>query len=80
MRKCSASSASATWELDDFPEHNKKPYSAIDPGVRERLEERFAEPNARLAKLLGWQPAWLDLDGAETLAEDGSLVRRQNDG
>ena len=41
------------WKLDDFPEHNKKPYSAIDSGTRERLEERFAEPNARLAKLLG---------------------------
>jgi hypothetical protein len=68
------------WELDSFPEYNKKPYSAIDPQVRTRLEEGYAEPNARLAKLLGWQPAWLGLDGAESLAEDGSLVRRQNDG
>jgi hypothetical protein len=46
------------WTLDDFPEHNKKPYSAIDPGVRERLEARFAEPNARLTKLLGRDFGW----------------------
>ena len=46
------------WTLDDFPEHNKKPYSAIDSGTRERLEERFAEPNARLAKLLGRDFGW----------------------
>jgi hypothetical protein len=46
------------WALDDFPEHNKKPYLAIDPGVRTRLEERFAEPNARLARLLGDDFGW----------------------
>jgi hypothetical protein len=46
------------WELDDFPEHNKKPYSAIDPSVRAMLEERYAEPNARLAELLGWERTW----------------------
>jgi hypothetical protein len=46
------------WELDDFPEHNKKPYSAIDPGARARLEERYAEPNARLAALLGRDFGW----------------------
>jgi Sulfotransferase domain len=76
------------WRLDDFPEHNKKPYSAIDPAVRARLEERYAEPNERLAELLGWPQAWgapssakgLDLDGAQALAKDGALLRGQDDG
>ncbi len=75
------------WQLDDFPEHNKKPYAAIDPAVRARLEERYAEPNARLVELLGWEPAWgtpaarreLDLDGAEALAENRAFLRGQDD-
>jgi hypothetical protein len=46
------------WQLDSFPEHNKKPYSAIDPEVRARLEERYAEPNARLVELLGRDFEW----------------------
>jgi Sulfotransferase domain len=46
------------WQLDSFPEHNKKPYSAIDPNVRARLEERYAEPNARLVELLGRDFEW----------------------
>ena len=46
------------WQLDDFPEHNKKPYSAIDADVRARLEERYAEPNERLERLLGREFSW----------------------
>ena len=46
------------WQLDDFPEHNKKPYSAIDADVRARLQERYAEPNARLLELLGRDFEW----------------------
>ena len=46
------------WQLDDFPEHNKKPYSAIEPDVRARLEERYAEPNERLERLLARQFGW----------------------
>jgi Sulfotransferase domain len=46
------------WRLDSFPEHNKKPYLAIDPAVRARLEERYAEPNERLARLLGREFDW----------------------
>jgi hypothetical protein len=46
------------WTLDDFPEHNKKPYSTIDPAARARLAERYAEPNARLERLLGGSFAW----------------------
>ena len=48
------------WQLDDFPEHNKKPYSAIEPDVRARLEERYAEPNERLERLLGRQFGWAE--------------------
>ena len=48
------------WQLDDFPEHNKKPYSAIEPDVRARLEERYAEPNERLEHLLGRQFGWAE--------------------
>jgi hypothetical protein len=48
------------WQLDAFPEHNKKPYSAIEPDVRARLEERYAEPNERLERLLGRQFGWAE--------------------
>lgn len=46
------------WALDEFPEHNKKPYSGLDPDIRAKLEERYAEPNARLEKLLGRELGW----------------------
>src|SRR6185503_11331882 len=41
------------WELGDFPQHNKKPYSTIDPELRARIDARYAEPNRRLEELLG---------------------------
>jgi hypothetical protein len=46
------------WHLDDFPEHNKKPYAAMPPEVRARLRELYAEPNARLVDLLGRDFEW----------------------
>jgi hypothetical protein len=46
------------WKLKDFPEYNKKPYSTLDPKTRARLEQRYAEPNARLEELLGERFAW----------------------
>lgn len=46
------------WHLDDFTPRNRKPYTAIDPAVRALLEERFAQPNARLARLLGRDFGW----------------------
>jgi hypothetical protein len=46
------------WRLDDFPEHNKKPYAAMRPEVRARLRELYAEPNARLVDLLGRDFEW----------------------
>lgn len=45
-------------QLDDFVARNRASYSPIDPALRARLEERFAEPNARLARLLGRDFAW----------------------
>lgn len=46
--------------LKEAPLFNRLPYTAIEPALRARLEERFAEPNARLARLLdqdfGWGP------------------------
>jgi hypothetical protein len=37
---------------------NRAAYEPIDPEVRARLEDRYAEPNARLALLLGTNFAW----------------------
>jgi hypothetical protein len=49
------------WQPDEFPPRNRASYAPIDPALRARLEERFAEPNARLARLLdrdfGWSSA-----------------------
>jgi sulfotransferase family protein len=46
------------WELEDFPQHNKKPYSSIDPELRARIEARYAEPNRQLEELLGEDLVW----------------------
>ena len=45
----------------DYEPRNVASYAPIEPELRARLEERFAQPNARLAGLLGgdfsWDPA-----------------------
>lgn len=46
------------WRLDKFVPRNRKAYAPIDPALRTRLAERFAEPNARLARLLGTDFGW----------------------
>jgi Sulfotransferase domain len=46
------------WAVRDYEPQNIGAYAPIDPEVRARLEERFAEPNSRLARLLGWDDAW----------------------
>jgi hypothetical protein len=46
------------WPLRDVTFRNRASYSPIDPALRARLEERFAEPNARLRRLLGRDFAW----------------------
>jgi hypothetical protein len=46
------------WELSTYVRRNRASYAPIDPELRARLEERFAEPNARLARLLGSSFSW----------------------
>jgi len=46
------------WKLEEFEVRNKKPYSPIDPDLRAGLEEIFAEPIARLERLLGRTFDW----------------------
>jgi hypothetical protein len=58
------------WRPDEFTTGDRPSYTPMDPELRTRLEERFAEPNARLARLLGRDFAWgSDRDtGARKLA------------
>ena len=47
------------WQPAAFEDRNPGSYKPLAPKVRAGLEERFAEPNARLARLLGrdlWAP------------------------
>jgi len=47
------------WKPEVHPVRNATTYGPLDPAIRADLEERFAEPNARLARLLGrdlWAP------------------------
>jgi lipopolysaccharide transport system ATP-binding protein len=46
------------WRLQEYAPRNRATYAPIDPQTRARLEERFAEPNARLFELLGREFAW----------------------
>jgi hypothetical protein len=46
------------WQLQQFRPRNRASYAPIEPATRTRLEERFAEPNARLAELLARDFAW----------------------
>jgi len=48
------------WQPTDFVARNRGSYAPIDPELRAQLEERLAEPNARLASLLGWDRTWDD--------------------
>jgi Sulfotransferase domain len=50
--------------LDAFGVHNqsKTAPAPIEPQLRARLRERFADPNARLEDLLGWDCGWDDSD------------------
>jgi hypothetical protein len=54
------------WDGLEFKRRNIGSYAPIEPEVRARLEARFAEPNARLARLLGRDLGWdspLEPDG-----------------
>jgi hypothetical protein len=46
------------WRVPDYKPHNVASYEPIDPALRARLEQRFAEPNARLSELLGADFTW----------------------
>jgi hypothetical protein len=46
------------WQPTEFTPRNRASYAPIDPALRARLEERFAEPNARLAQLLDRDFGW----------------------
>ena len=48
----------APWEPPDFPNRNPATYPELDEDTRARLAERFAEPNARLSRLLGRELPW----------------------
>jgi hypothetical protein len=46
------------WQGAQFRHRNKASYAPIDRALRVELEECYAEPNARLAKLLGRDFGW----------------------
>jgi hypothetical protein len=60
------------WQPTDFIARNRGTYAPIDPELRAQLEERLAEPNARLAALLGWERTW-----DRPAAHDSSLHSRR---
>jgi hypothetical protein len=60
------------WQPTDFVARNRGSYAPIDPELRAQLEERFAEPNARLGALLGWERTW-----DRPVAHDSSLHSRR---
>jgi hypothetical protein len=59
------------WNVRDYEPRNIGAYAPIDPDVRARLEQRFAEPNARLARLLGRDFGW-DAGGSAQSVTQGS--------
>ena len=46
------------WRIAHYRARNIGSYAPISPDLRVRLEERFAEPNARLAEVLGQDFGW----------------------
>jgi Sulfotransferase domain len=46
------------WQAPDFEPRNPTSDRPLDPALRARLERRFAEPNARLVRLLGPEFGW----------------------
>jgi hypothetical protein len=60
------------WQPAEFTQRNRGSYAPIDPELRAQLEKRLAEPNARLAALLGWDRTW-----DRPAAHDSSLHSRR---
>lgn len=48
----------SAWSPGNFVRRNRAKYAPIDPELRRSLEERFVEPNRRLAELLGRDFGW----------------------
>ena len=46
------------WLPKNFRPRNIGGYAPIDPNLRAQLAERFADSNARLAAMLGWERTW----------------------
>ena len=66
------------WEPKRFATRNKASYAPIAPELRERLEEHFAEPNARLAELLGRDFGWTRMPGPRPRASSAAPARRSS--
>jgi Sulfotransferase domain len=73
------------WQPESFVLRNRASYAPIDPALRARLEERFTEPNLRLARLLGRDFGWTraaatDVAPSEVTTTSGAVqlgARRQ---
>ena len=45
-------------DLGDYPRIFSRKYASMEPATRERLAAAYAEPNRRLAEVLGRDPGW----------------------
>lgn len=61
-----------SWRPRSFGTIDPTTPDPLDPAVRARLAERFAEPNARLARLLDRDFGWTSLPSREARATDAS--------
>ena len=60
------------WKVPGYEARNVSSYAPIDPALRARLEQQFAEANARLSQLLGRELAWAPATEAQARAVDRS--------
>lgn len=62
------------WHLDEHSPRNRASYAPLDASLRAELEARYAEPNARLAKLLGRDFGWGTEAGVSEKGAPGAAV------
>jgi Sulfotransferase domain len=62
------------WALKASVHRNRASYDTLDPVVRRELEARYAEPNARLAELLGRDFGWSSAAPAAGVEERDELA------
>ena len=60
------------WQPEEFVPRNIGSYAPIEPELRARLEERFAESNARLAHMLGDDFGWTSVSSVSATERTGS--------